>query len=256
LYIQRRFNQFITAFPKGDWVFEQKQITIIANKSYTLNITGLCYGDVNGSNLPAVVPGSPCQLIPAVVFGGRIYNTIQMGSQCWMRENLNIGAPIPAGQMASDNGLIEKYCYNNDTNNCLEFGGLYSWNEMMQYSTSLNRGICPEGWHIPTDADWSVLVNYCGGEDSAGGKLKEPGMAHWHNPNTGATNEKGFTALGAGMRDPYGIFYSIRDYAFFWSSTTNNPNDAWARYPGFDNMAIYRYYNSKGNGFSVRCIHD
>ncbi|MBI4648201.1 MAG: hypothetical protein HY738_16860 [Bacteroidia bacterium] len=134
----------------------------------------------------------------------KIYNTVLIGTQCWMAENLNFGTMINSttgGQFQTDNAVIEKYCYSNNSANCSTYGGLYEWNEMMQYNPSdagnpgTTQGICPSGWHIPTDAELTTLTDYLGGESVAGGKMKEIGTTHWTSPNTGATNESGCTAL-------------------------------------------------------------
>ncbi|MBK7215160.1 MAG: fibrobacter succinogenes major paralogous domain-containing protein [Bacteroidales bacterium] len=123
----------------------------------------------------------------------KIYRTIQIGNQCWLKDNLNIGSRINGSLDQTDNGIIEKYCYNNLESNCDNYGGLYQWGETMNYSTSEgSKGICPDGWHIPRDIEWIALRIYLGGIDTAGGKMKEPRNSHWHSPNTGATNSSGF----------------------------------------------------------------
>ncbi|MCD4680222.1 MAG: hypothetical protein K8S00_07525, partial [Bacteroidales bacterium] len=122
---------------------------------------------------------------------GQAYNTVQIGDQCWMAENLNIGERISSSMNQTNNGVIEKYCINNP-GNCDEYGGFYQWNEMMEYSTIAgSQGICPNGWHVPTYDEWTILYSYLGGYEVAGGKMKESGTLHWLPPNTGATNESG-----------------------------------------------------------------
>jgi len=102
--------------------------------------------------------------------------------------------------MQSNNSEIEKYCYGNDLNTCLTYGGLYQWNEMMQYSLIPSvQGICPSGWHIGSMNEWQTLTNFLGGSGVAGDKMKESGYVHWNPPNTG-TNESGFTALPGGNK--------------------------------------------------------
>jgi uncharacterized protein (TIGR02145 family) len=125
-----------------------------------------------------------------------------------MGENLNVGTRIESTKDQTNNKIIEKYCYNDGEYNCDIYGGLYLWDEMMQYNTPEDtgtitgtiQGICPDGWHIPTDKEWLTLNDYLGGWYVAGGKLKEAGFAHWVAPNTGATNESGFTGLPGGWR--------------------------------------------------------
>ncbi len=199
------------------------------------------------------------------------YNTVLIGSRCWMRENMNIGTMILGEVAMQNNGIFEKYCSGNLESNCAEYGGLYQWNEMMQYSTTQGvQGICPTGWHIPTDYEWKVLE---GSIDSqygigdpvwdlegdrgydAGGKLKESGTIHWAFPNTGATNSSGFTALPGGARNTDGTFPSFLISGRFWSSTESG-SDAYRRVLSTTLMSISRNAANKNFGLSVRCIKD
>lgn len=197
-----------------------------------------------------------------------VYKIITIGSQVWMAENLNVGTygeSINSGKYhsdMSDNDTIEKYCYNNNKANCNIYGGLFNWDEMMQYNPSDNgeigttQGICPTGWHIPTVTEWDTLINYLGGSDMAGGKLKETGTMHWDLPNTGATNENGFTALPAGYRHLTGSFNQINSYALFMSATENNSTDAWIIILNNKDFNVRRSYLYKTYGLSVRCVFD
>ncbi len=134
---------------------------------------------------------------------GKKYKTVQIGSQCWMQENLDFGLMIDGTYSQTDNDTIEKYCYDNDSLNCGIYGGLYQWNEMMNYLLIPGtKGICPAGWHLPSSEEWTQLSNWLGGLSIAGGKLKETGTLHWRSPNTGATNISGFTALPGGHGYP------------------------------------------------------
>lgn len=194
---------------------------------------------------------------------GQTYNTVQIGNQCWMAENLNIGTRIDGTAEQTDNAILEKYCYNDSESNCDTYGGLYQWNEMMQYVTGPGvQGICPTGWHIPDDSEWTVLTVFLGGEFVAGGKMKstgtiEEGTGLWHAPNTGATNESGFTALPAGERFDDGLFYDLGYYPFFWSSEeTYDPSVSWSRYLFTNSTSIYRINYDRAYGLSVRCIKD
>ena len=218
---------------------------------------------------------SPCPGIPTFVYGGQTYNTVQIGGQCWMKENLNIGSFVTSTNTGwghsnmSDNGIIEKYCLNNNVANCTTYGGLYDWNELMQYTTqSGTQGICPVGWRIPTDQDWCSLSSYvdptvdCGfiGEwigTNAGGKLKETEFTHWNTPNLGATNETGFTAFGAGERVADGYFAGLKNYTVFWTSTYTATNNAFYWYLNYNYSQIWHNNLSYSeNGFSVRCLKD
>ena len=201
--------------------------------------------------------GTPCPGIPTVTYSGQTYNTVQIGAQCWFKENLNVGSRINGSQEQTDNSIIEKYCYNDDVNNCVIYGGLYQWDEVMQYViTEGAKGICPAGWHLPTDAEWTTLTTFLGGENVAGGKLKETGTTHWASPNTGATNETGFTALPGGTRGYNGYFYSLTGSVYFWSSSQNDVSGAWDRDLLFSSEDVYRGNEDKTFGFSCRCVQD
>ena len=133
---------------------------------------------------------------------------------------------------------------------------------MMQYTTQQGtQGICPEGWHLPTDAEWTVLTDFLGGEDVAGGKMKttgtiEAGTGLWYAPNTGATNESGFTALPGGLRYGNGNFSYMGDYAIFWSSSGSITYYAWGRYLYYSDAGVINNYVDKYLGFSSRCLQD
>lgn len=198
---------------------------------------------------------------------GNTYNTVMIGTQCWMKENLNIGTMIPSSSAQTPNGTIEKYCYNDIISNCDTYGGLYQWDEMMQYSGIEGvQGICPTDWHLPTETEWCTLIQgldptvVCNGIGwkgvDGGGKLKEADTTHWTSPNTGATNSSGFTALPGGFRDPDGLFGGYGGAGEFWTSSEYGiPNGRhWALYSG--TAQVYRGYNNRNYGFSVRCIRD
>nr|NQU93666.1 hypothetical protein [Bacteroidota bacterium] len=205
---------------------------------------------------------------------GKQYMTVLIGEQCWMAENLNVGERIDGIEDMTDNGAIEKYCYDNNPTNCNVYGGLYLWAEMMQYTTGLVvQGICPSGWHIPSDFEWKLLEGtvdsqYPVGDSvwndtgfigfDAGGNLKEVGMTHWNSPNIGATNINNFTGLPGGHRHTDGGFQNIGNTAPFWSSTKYSSTSAW--YHGLDRSfaQIYRNLNLlNGNyGLSTRCVLD
>jgi uncharacterized protein (TIGR02145 family) len=190
---------------------------------------------------------------------GNVYETVTIGSQVWMAENLKVthyrnGDAIPNvtdGTTWSESSS-GAYCeYNNDINNVATYGRLYNW-----FAINDSRNIAPAGWHVPTDAEWQTLVDYLGGNTVAGGKLKESGTSHWYSPNTGATNESGFSGLPGGCRTNYGNYGSIGTYAFFWSATEDNSNYAWYCYLNCSNSEVYRVNSNKHYGFSVRCVKD
>ena len=203
-----------------------------------------------------IAQNPPCGQM-TVSYGGQTYNTVKIGTQCWFKENLNIGTRINGIQNQTNNSTIEKYCYNDQESNCDTYGGLYQWDELMQYVTTQGaKGICPDGWHIPTDAEWTTLTTYLGGESVAGGKMKEAGTAHWASPNTGATNSSGFTALPGGYRGTGGGFYGLAGNAYFWSSSQYGVTYTWSRVLYCGNEYVGRTNLIKTYGFSCRCLQD
>ncbi len=187
---------------------------------------------------------------------GQIYNTIQIGEQCWMAENINIGTMISGGQNMSNNSILEKYCYDNDSGNCEVYGGLYQWNEMMQYSTNQNtQGICPEDWHLPSDMEWFELENFL---DPS---INNPELFGWRGTDCGEKLFEGgssqFEALLSGVKNwDTGDFLNIGESTVFWTSTINpfNPVHSWFRKLVINNPQSYRNGASKLFGTSVRCL--
>jgi uncharacterized protein (TIGR02145 family) len=202
-----------------------------------------------------------CGLAPVVSYADRDYVTVDIGNQCWMAENLDIGtfiSSVNTGTGHSDqtnNGITERYCYANDSNRCRIFGGLYEWGEAMAYSTTAGaQGICPPGWHIPTDAEWTTLINLLGGEANAGGLVKAGNAMYWNAPNTGADNLSGFNAYGAGSRWSAGTFNGIKNYAYFWSSTVQAGIYAWHRVARYNGGDFTRANAGHTAGESIRCL--
>ena len=196
--------------------------------------------------------GEPCPGTPTITYEGKTYNTVQIGDQCWLRENIDVGTRIDGSQNASDNGVIEKYCYNNDPANCTTYGGLYQWNEAMQYVTNEGtKGICPVGWHIPTSVEFQTLSSGVGYDGNA---LKEIGQG---TGGGAGTNTSGFSALLAGNYDYNygGAFNSLGDYSWIWLSTEYNAVNAFA-ITLFSTISVIITNNpgNKNYGFSVRCI--
>lgn len=190
---------------------------------------------------------------------GNSYHTVTIGAQVWMVENLKTsryrdGTFIP--QVSGDaewEGLTSgaDCFYANDPQMVAIYGILYNW-----FAVNDSRKLAPAGWHIPSDAEWSALEDYLGGEGVAGGKLKEAGYGHWLTPNDGATNETGFSALPGGHREYGGNYDSIRWGGGWWTATDDNPNDAWIRYMDHGNRDSWSYLEDKRYGRSVRCIRD
>jgi uncharacterized protein (TIGR02145 family) len=190
---------------------------------------------------------------------GNVYQTVKIGNQWWMAENLKVthyrnGDTIQNVIENSEWASLSTgaYCvYNNDEGNVDTYGRLYNW-----YAVNDERKIAPQGWHVSTNEDWQTLADYLGGESVAGGKLKETGTSHWFSPNTGATNESGFTALPGGARRIPGDFFDMGGQAHFRSATERNNNNAyyWTMYCVNSEVRLDSYY--KQDGFSVRCVKD
>ena len=198
------------------------------------------------------------------------YRIITIGSQTWMAENLKY-LPSVVGPGTGSKTTPHYYVYGyNGTNvtdakataNYNTYGVLYNWPAAMNGAASSTtnpsgvQGVCPDGWHLPSDAEWTELTDYLGGESVAGGKLKETGTTHWASPNAGATNETGFTALPGGFRHYDGDFYGIGNYGNWWSSTENNTLYAYNRLLYYNYYGLNNFDNSKMIGFSVRCVRD
>ncbi|MBI3194329.1 MAG: hypothetical protein HYZ34_07685 [Ignavibacteriae bacterium] len=153
-----------------------------------------------------------------VEYGGKTYNTVQIGTQCWFKENLDVGTMITGTSEQTNNSTIEKYCYDNNTANCNVYGGFYQWNEAMQYSTtSGTQGVCSAGWHIPTHTELSTLRATVYNDGNA---LKAVGQG---TGGGAGTNTSGFSALLSGHRNGDGSFGNGGYGTFFWSSTENYP---------------------------------
>jgi uncharacterized protein (TIGR02145 family) len=190
---------------------------------------------------------------------GNVYNTVAIGTQIWMAENLKVtryrnGDPIPnvTDKTSWKNLETGAYCnYDNDANNSITYGRLYNW-----FAVNDNRNICPVGWHVPTDSEWSVLIKYLGGSRVAGGIMKEAGTEYWHSPNTGAKNGSCFSALPGSCRLQNGVFSYLGSHANFWSSTEADSLSAYDIGLEFDNSGVTRGSASKLQGKSVRCIKD
>jgi len=221
---------------------------------YTIKLEVKDSGGLTDTETKNVIVSFECPGVPTVTYGGQVYNTVQIGTQCWLKENLNIGTMINGTTNQTNNGIIEKYCHGNNAANCTTYGALYQWDELMQYIIAPGaQGICPTGWHIPTDGDWDILVSYLGGLNIAGGKMKS--TSGWYGGGNGS-NSSGFTALPGGYRYNNGNFYNLTTYAYLWSSTQAGSNSAWLRFLTYSNTSISRYSYENNFGCSVRCLKD
>jgi len=178
--------------------------------------------------------GTPCPGMPTITDprDGQVYPTVKIGSQCWLQKNMNYKTG-------------SSWCYDDNSTNCDTYGRLYDW------ETALN--VCPKGWHLPSDEEWTVLTDYLGGKNVAGDKMKS--TSGWKNNGNG-TNTSGFTALPGGYRNYSGYFSNLTCNAYFWSSTEYSTTYAWCRYLNYNIEDVGRYLNYEINGFSCRCLKD
>jgi uncharacterized protein (TIGR02145 family) len=261
----------------GSFLFPGPQtVTLLANgtplSADTVTLTAASSGNTGACTFQVVVQSVPTCGEPFTDSrDGTTYNTVLISGQCWMAQNLNVGARINTSQEQSDNNLPEKYCYANSDANCTTYGGLYQWAEAVQYfngarnDTTWNpepagpvTGICPQGWHLPGSVEWGMLTTYLSGDSVAGGKLKEAGTAHWLAPNQGATNASGFTAFGGGARTASGSSESLKWSGNFWTSSesvTGNPEIAqYFQLVYYLSRSDLNDWGYKGSGYSVRCV--
>jgi uncharacterized protein (TIGR02145 family) len=211
---------------------------------------------------------------------GNSYNTVLIGTQCWTKENLRVrrynnGTAIQFDAAGGSGGFSSTWqnstigahaIYAHDSvstpSNLTKYGYLYNWfaaKGIYTTGTILSNdtlNICPSGWHVPTDAEWTTLTDELGGESVAGGMMKSRGTSYWNSPNTGATNEIGFSALPGGFRDSNGSFSDIRNNASYWSASELNSTNALNRNLNYFNSNVNRTNNAKSVGYSVRCIKD
>jgi len=185
------------------------------------------------------------------------FNIVVIGSQTWMAENLNCN-------------VEGSKCYDDDPDNCEKYGRLYYWATAMNLASSCNfstclsliqithRGVCPDGWHIPSDAEWNALENVVGGSSTAGTKLKANSGWNSHNgANSNGTNDYGFSALPGGYGNSSGSFYDVGYHGNWWSATESSASNAYYRSMDYDHSDVNRYnYRIKSELFSVRCVQD
>ncbi len=205
-----------------------------------------------------------------LIYDGQSYATVQVGGQCWMAENLNIGTMVNGNTNQTDNSVIEKYCYNNDAANCATYGGHYQWDEMMQYTTiESTQGVCPTGWHLPSDNEWKTLEMQLGMSqaqaDGTGyrgtneGSKMSGNAALWKNgvlENDLEFNTSGFLILPAGFRNTSGSSNSQSDDTYLWTSSESGTHAPY-RYLFYNNTSVYRStFGTKNAGYSIRCVRD
>jgi uncharacterized protein (TIGR02145 family) len=192
---------------------------------------------------------------PVIDYDGNVYKTVKIGSQTWMAENLK-------STHYSDGTPIESFAYNNDTSHARVYGRLYRWSAAMGEAASSTtnpsgvQGASPVGWHIPSDAEWQVLINLFGGDAVAGGKLKEADTVHWASPNTGATNESRFTVLPSGWFDFTGEFRRIGEWTFITTATRPGSYSVYTRVLKYDLTSANRGDLHPDDAVPIRCVKD
>ncbi|MEI6048947.1 MAG: FISUMP domain-containing protein, partial [Bacteroidota bacterium] len=228
--------------------------------AYTFTVTAT---NAIGPGLPSAASNSVTPSVPATVtdIDGNIYNTVTIDAQVWMAENLkttkynnneSIGTTSTINlNISTETNPKYQWAFDGNEDNVATYGRLYTW-----YAVTDSRKICPANWHIPTDAEWTTLTNYLGGESVAGGKLKETGTTIWKTPNSGATNESGFTALPGGSRNSNGDFVLINSFGYWWSSKEYVTANGWYRIMRYDDITVFRSYSDKKIGYAVRCLMD
>jgi uncharacterized protein (TIGR02145 family) len=195
---------------------------------------------------------------------GNVYNTVTIGTQTWMKENLKVtkyrdGTAIgttTSTTVGTETSPKYQWAYDGAESNVSTYGRLYTW-----FAATDSRGLCPSRWHLPTDAEWTTLTTYLGGlggAEVAAGKMKEAGTSHWYD-NTGSDNSSGFTALPGGYRYFFeGSFTSLGYNGYWWSATEYKATDVWIRALNYDTSRCgeLRQTNSTHMGLSVRCVGD
>ena len=247
----------------GSVAFTSQMTNLISDtlhyvRAYAINSVGISYGNMLSF-----------RTLKVVYYGikdidGNLYGILDIGDQKWLNMNLRVtkyrnGDAIPS--VSSDaqwkiqtSGAL--CAFDNSAANSVTYGYLYNW-----HAVNDSRGLCPDGWHIASESDWSKLATFLGGDSIAGGKLKstgtiEMGSGLWYEPNVKATNSVKFTGLPGGYRINYGNFYSLGNVACFWSSTDSNSVNAWNYILDANNAGLKQNFNLKTNGFSVRCCKD
>ena len=227
-------------------------------RAYATNSAGTAYGNEVSFRFGHVTD-----------IDGNTYEIVQIGNQIWMKENLKTthyadGTPLVDGTGVGDIGhdYTTKYvwAYDDNENNVADYGRLYTWAAAMNGSSASDanpsgvQGVCPNGWHLPSEAEWAELVEYLGGESVAGGKMKETGTTHWNSPNTGATNESGFTGLPSGYRNKNGTYYGLGSYGAYRSSSSEYNTSARDVMLRTGNTEAYIGSYSAADAHVVRCV--
>jgi uncharacterized protein (TIGR02145 family) len=280
-----------TGLPAGvNYAWSGNVITISGTPSvtgtfiYTIPLTGTSCSSVNATGTITVSAPS-CGLVTSVTIDGYSYPTVSIGTQCWTNENLRVrrysdGTEIRFDKSGTTAGTVSQtwsgtglnygaytlYAHDSVTtpsSNLSNYGYLYNWYAVKGIITDggppdPTKNICPSGWHVPTDDEWSTLESYLNNVaplGSVGGKMKSPGTTLWSSESLGTNNSSGFSALPGGYRISDGSFSNVKSHAWFWSATEFGAS-AWRR--GLTNISsnVFRNYNNKSTGASVRCLKD
>lgn len=208
----------------------------------------------------------PCPGLPTISWFGQDYGTVKVGDQCWLNANMNMGLRLDASQSQSNNGNFEKFCYDDEPGNCWMLGGLYTWDEAMQYDTSEgSRGVCPPGWHIPSDNDWKILEgnldslypvgdavwDQLGFRGSNAGRMMRS-VALW--PGNANDTDRVFNGLPAGKYSA--AFSGLEQEANFWTSNQGGSGSALSRKLRYEDERSFRHEELNSQAFSVRCLQD
>ena len=235
--------------------------TLYYVRAYATNSIGTVYG--NQVSFMTSVPSFTCGTSMVSDVENNMYNTVQIGTQCWTKSNLKTskyrnGDNIPTGLSNSawqNTTSGADAIYNNEPVNDGLYGKLYN-----HYAVTDSRGLCPTGWHVPSDAEWTTLENQLGGSSVAGGALKsttmQPTPGGWNSPNTGATNSSGFTALPGGLRYDGGDVGNMTSGGCWWSSSVLSGSNAWLRSLYYITSGVTRDDYLRTGGISVRCCRD
>jgi uncharacterized protein (TIGR02145 family) len=231
-------------------------LPLVAAMALTVSCDSSTDSDQDSSNkqnppgAPGAIPWNGSVSYGSLDYGGQTYKTVKIGTQTWMAENLNFK-------------VDSSWCYENSPDSCAKYGRLYQWAAAMGLDASYEfkhwggvlprRGICPEGWHVPSDAEWTTLTDFIGGAATAGTKLRS--ISGWKGLGD-SPDTYGFRDLPAGRRYTDGSFHSFGSYSCFWTSTENDPEDAWFRDLNSVIVSLRRDYFFRTHAHSVRCLKD
>ena len=232
--------------------------TIAGTSSFAITLGGKNCSfslTIEDDNLSGIIAGENI-----IDIDGNSYKTVHIGGQHWMAENLRVtkfndGVSIPQAISSSAwvNADVPARCYYDNNISNAKYGILYNWSVVGDYSIN-SKNVCPTGWHVAKDIEWVDLANYLGGEQIAGGKLKEVGLTNWESPNTDASNSALFNALPGGLRTSDGDFYWVKNRGYWWTSSELNVYGAKYRVIKFDGGNIDWSNEAVRTGMSIRCI--